>query len=60
VRQNLLLGVKEHAPDRPLVDGRHVRHVPLPARARRHAGGVLSGGEQQMLTICRTLMGDPT
>lgn len=23
------------------------------------AGGVLSGGEQQMLTICRTLMGDP-
>ena len=23
------------------------------------AGGVLSGGEQQMLTMCRTLMGDP-
>ncbi len=23
------------------------------------SGGVLSGGEQQMLTICRTLMGDP-
>src|ERR1700730_19366976 len=22
-------------------------------------GGVLSGGEQQMLTLCRTLMGDP-
>ncbi len=22
-------------------------------------GGVLSGGEQQMLTVCRTLMGDP-
>jgi branched-chain amino acid transport system ATP-binding protein len=21
--------------------------------------GVLSGGEQQMLTLCRTLMGDP-
>ena len=29
-------------------------------RARVDApGGVLSGGEQQMLTICRTLMGDP-
>ena len=29
-------------------------------RARAHApGGVLSGREQQMLTICRTLMGDP-
>jgi branched-chain amino acid transport system ATP-binding protein len=23
------------------------------------AAGVLSGGEQQMLTMCRTLMGDP-
>jgi branched-chain amino acid transport system ATP-binding protein len=29
-------------------------------RERANApGGVLSGGEQQMLTICRTLMGDP-
>ena len=29
-------------------------------RERAHTpGGVLSGGEQQMLTICRTLMGDP-
>ena len=28
--------------------------------ARRHKpAGVLSGGEQQMLTMCRTLMGDP-
>ena len=28
--------------------------------ARRHnLAGVLSGGEQQMLTVCRTLMGDP-
>jgi branched-chain amino acid transport system ATP-binding protein len=30
----------------------------LEARAET-PGGVLSGGEQQMLTICRTLMGDP-
>jgi branched-chain amino acid transport system ATP-binding protein len=29
-------------------------------QARRNtAAGVLSGGEQQMLTLCRTLMGDP-
>jgi branched-chain amino acid transport system ATP-binding protein len=29
-------------------------------RERQHtAAGVLSGGEQQMLTLCRTLMGDP-
>jgi len=26
---------------------------------RDNAAGVLSGGEQQMLTMCRTLMGDP-
>ena len=26
---------------------------------RTIAAGVLSGGEQQMLTMCRTLMGDP-
>tara|TARA_Y200000002_G_C22338327_1_gene519737 strand:- start:306 stop:653 length:348 start_codon:yes stop_codon:yes gene_type:complete len=30
----------------------------LGARADVH-GGVLSGGEQQMLCMCRTLMGDP-
>ena len=36
-----------------------LRSFPL-LRARIDApGGVLSGGEQQMLTICRTLMGDP-
>ncbi len=29
-------------------------------RERRNtAAGVMSGGEQQMLTLCRTLMGDP-
>ena len=29
-------------------------------RERQHVeAGVLSGGEQQMLTLCRTLMGDP-
>jgi hypothetical protein len=31
----------------------------LEERADMRAG-VLSGGEQQTLTICRTLMGDPT
>ena len=29
-------------------------------KERQHtAAGVMSGGEQQMLTLCRTLMGDP-
>ena len=59
VQQNLLLGQKsarrggrwtmEHTFD-------------LFPRLRERAGtlaGVLSGGEQQMLTLCRTLMGDP-
>src|SRR5499426_3492646 len=30
---------------------------PILAQRRRQAGGILSGGEQQMLTIARTLMG---
>ena len=31
-----------------------------PLQARQHTlGGLLSGGEQQMLTLCRTLMGAP-
>jgi len=59
VRQNLLLGEKPSK-----VGGRWAmqdmfRMFPqLEARAET-PGGVLSGGEQQMLTICRTLMGDP-
>lgn len=34
----------------------------FPALARRldTPGGVLSGGEQQLLSLCRSLMGDPT
>ena len=33
--------------------------VPRLAERRDIEAGVLSGGEQQMLTLCRTLMGDP-
>jgi len=32
---------------------------PILQQRRRQLGGTLSGGEQQMLTIARTLMGDP-
>jgi branched-chain amino acid transport system ATP-binding protein len=59
VRQNLLLGTK----GRPqkgrwtLADMFDLFPV-LRARADAPAG-VMSGGEQQMLTLCRTLMGDP-
>ena len=59
VGQNLMLGIKD--PRRPgkwrLED--MLRMFPnLGARADT-AAGVLSSGEQQMLTICRTLMGEP-
>ena len=59
VRENLILGMK-----RTQADGRWRMDdmFELFPRLRERAdtpGGVLSGGEQQMLTICRTLMGDP-
>jgi branched-chain amino acid transport system ATP-binding protein len=59
VRQNLELGLKQKARfGRWTYDDMFERFPNL--RERQHnAAGVLSGGEQQMLTICRTLMGDP-
>jgi len=59
VQDNLRLGMKGTNPSgRWSVDDVYALFPML--RERRDApGGVLSGGEQQMLTICRTLMGDP-
>ena len=59
VEQNLLLGVKasNKAPRWSFADTYRV-FPRLQERASTMAG-VLSGGEQQMLTICRTMMGDP-
>jgi branched-chain amino acid transport system ATP-binding protein len=59
VEQNLLLGMKSgrHA-GRWNIDETYALFPVLKERADTPAG-VLSGGEQQMLTICRTLMGDP-
>jgi branched-chain amino acid transport system ATP-binding protein len=59
VRENLLLGKKF-----PGQTGRWslddtFELFPLLRERADTPGGVLSGGEQQMLTICRTLMGDP-
>jgi branched-chain amino acid transport system ATP-binding protein len=62
VRENLFLGLKSKR-DR----GRAARWsledtfalFPLLRERADAPGGVLSGGEQQMLTICRTLMGNP-
>ena len=59
VRQNLLLGQKAAQPSaRWKMEDMFEIFPRLKDRADNEAG-VLSGGEQQMLTLCRTLMGDP-
>lgn len=60
-RQNLILGLKPGQQDgqgRWSMQDMFDLFENLDARADVEAS-VLSGGEQQMLTICRTLMGDP-
>ena len=59
VRQNLELGLK-----RAGIVGRWkfedvFKLFPNLGERQDNPAGVLSGGEQQMLTMCRTLMGDP-
>ena len=59
VVQNLLLGQKgRHQSGHWMIDDMFDLFPQLKLRAKVRAG-VLSGGEQQMLTLCRTLMGDP-
>jgi len=59
VRQNLQLGMKGRAAKgRWSMEDRFGLFPVLGERADALAG-VMSGGEQQMLTLCRTLMGDP-
>jgi branched-chain amino acid transport system ATP-binding protein len=61
VEQNLILGMKGAKPDKSarwnLAD--MYRLFPRLQERCRIEAGMLSGGEQQMLTLCRTLMGDP-
>ncbi|MDR3465480.1 MAG: ABC transporter ATP-binding protein [Xanthobacteraceae bacterium] len=59
VRQNLQMGIKDpRRPGKWKLDDMLSMFPNLASRADT-AAGVLSGGEKQMLTICRTLMGDP-
>jgi branched-chain amino acid transport system ATP-binding protein len=58
VEQNLILGIKGKASGRWSMDDMYGMFPRLKERQHTQAG-VLSGGEQQMLTLCRTLMGDP-
>lgn len=63
VHQNLLLGQKSkhRGQDRSSRWGFDDMYTMFPRlKERQHTeAGVMSGGEQQMLTLCRTLMGDP-
>jgi len=59
VRENLILGMKSTTPGGRWSMGDMFELFPRLKERADTAGGVLSGGEQQMLTICRTLMGDP-
>jgi branched-chain amino acid transport system ATP-binding protein len=59
VRENLLLGMKSARPTGRWTFDDVWALFPLLRERIDAPGGVLSGGEQQMLTICRTLMGDP-
>ncbi len=59
VHQNLLLGQKGAGhKSRWSFDDMYAMFPRLKERQHTEAG-VMSGGEQQMLTLCRTLMGDP-
>ena len=59
VHQNLMLGEKR-SKKKPRWSFEDMYGMFPRLKERQHTeAGVLSGGEQQMLTLCRTLMGDP-
>lgn len=65
VEENLLVGQKEQARNggsgsHPWSFERLFELFPNLAELRHRLGGHISGGEQQMLTIARTLMGNPS
>jgi branched-chain amino acid transport system ATP-binding protein len=59
VRENLILGMKSTKPSKRWGMEDMFELFPRLRERAETPGGVLSGGEQQMLTMCRTLMGDP-
>ena len=60
VHQNLQLGEKRAQEERRAGRFDDMYRMFPRLKEREHTeAGVLSGGEQQMLTLCRTLMGDP-
>ena len=60
VDENLEVAVLPARPDQtPWTQERIYEKFPVLEKLRRHRGGALSGGEQQMLSIARSLMGNP-
>jgi branched-chain amino acid transport system ATP-binding protein len=63
VRQNLLLGIRSGQQENMDKGRWNIERAyelfPLIKKRDGHKGGNLSGGDQQMLTIVRTLMGNP-
>ena len=60
VEENLEVGRRPPRPDAPVFEAAALYELfPNLAERRRQPAGRLSGGEQQMLTIARTLMGNP-
>ncbi len=59
VHQNLLLGQKGRGRGSRWTEDDMYAMFPRLGERRNVEAGVMSGGEQQMLTLCRTLMGDP-
>ncbi len=59
VRDNLTLGIKSGKKQSRWRMSDMFELFPHLKERADTPGGVLSGGEQQMLTMCRTLMGDP-
>jgi branched-chain amino acid transport system ATP-binding protein len=59
VRENLILGIKDMKRQGRWSMNDMFELFPNLGQRADVLGGSLSGGEQQMLTMCRTLMGDP-
>ncbi len=59
VRQNLEMGIKNRRKPGKWTVPQLLGMFPNLQRRADTPAGVLSGGEKQMLTMCRTLMGDP-
>jgi branched-chain amino acid transport system ATP-binding protein len=59
VKENLEMGIKKGQKGGPWNLERVYEIFPILKNRQTQMGGTLSGGEQQMLTIARTLMGNP-